>query len=192
MKPIRTERLLLRMWKPEDVEPFAALNADPLVMRHFPSTLTREQTLAAVERVHAQFDKHGWGLMAAEYKGEFIGYIGLFVVPFEAHFTPAVEIGWRLAAKYWNKGLATEGARAILRYAGEQLRLEEVVSFTTTTNLPSMRVMEKIGMHRDAAGDFDHPRLPAGHPLQRHVLYRYFPSIENASSTLPPIPPVNA
>lgn len=169
---IRTERLLLRPWKPEDFEPFCDLNADPDVMHHFPSTLTSVQTAAGWERAQAHFDRHGWGLFAAEHKGVFIGYIGLFHVPFEVHFTPAVEIGWRLAKEHWNRGLASEGARACLDFGFSKLGLKEIVAFTTPGNLASIRVMEKIGMRRDPRGDFEHPRVAPGHPLRRHVLYR--------------------
>ena len=190
---LQTGRLILRRWKPEDFEPFCAMNANLEVMRHFPSTLTREQTAAGLKRVEAHFDRHGWGLFAAEHEGLFIGYIGLFHVPFEAHFTPAVEIGWRLARTHWNRGLASEGARACLEFGFSQLGLKEIVAFTTPGNLASIRVMEKIGMRRDPEGDFEHPRVAQGHALRRHVLYRtYFPSTENASSTLPGAPPVNA
>lgn len=169
---ITTGRLLLRRWKPEDFEPFCAMNADPDVMRHFPSTLTRAQTANGLARAEAHFDRHGWGLFAAEHEGIFIGYIGLFHVPFEARFTPAVEIGWRLARQYWNRGLASEGARACLAFGWSTLELKEIVAFTTPSNLASRRVMEKIGMRHDVDGDFDHPRVASGHPLQRHVLYR--------------------
>jgi RimJ/RimL family protein N-acetyltransferase len=169
---IETERLLLRRWKPEDFEPFCAMNADAEVMRHFPSTLNPEQTRAGLRRVEAHFDRHGWGLFAVEHEGLFIGYVGLFHVPFEAHFTPAIEIGWRLAKAYWNRGLATEGARACLEYGFGQLDLREIVAFTTPMNLPSRRVMEKLGMRHDSEGGFEHPRVAPGHPLRRHVLYR--------------------
>jgi RimJ/RimL family protein N-acetyltransferase len=169
---IRTERLLLRKWREEDIEPFAAINEDPVVMRHFPATLSRAQTEAGVARIHAHFARYGWGLFAAEYEGLFIGYVGLLHVPFESHFTPAVEIGWRLGSAYWNRGLATEGARAVLDFGFREAELAEIVSFTTTGNAASRRVMEKIGMERVAAGDFDHPRVPEGSPLRRHVLYK--------------------
>ena len=174
MQEIETPRLWLRGWRPEDREPFARLNADPLVMRYFTSTLSRRESDAGVDRVEAHFQLHGFGLYAAELRetGEFIGFIGLNVPSFKAHFSPCVEIGWRLAADYWNRGLATEGAGAVLRYAFETVGLGEVVSFTVPANLPSRRVMEKIGMIRDAAGDFDHPEIAEGHPLRRHVLYR--------------------
>ena len=169
---ITTERLLLRRWKPEDFEPFCAMNADAEVMRHFPSTLSREQTAAGVKRAEAHFVRHGWGLFAIEHEGVFIGYIGLFHVPFKAHFTPAVEIGWRIARTYWNRGLASEGARACLDFGFSQLGLKEIVAFTTPGNLASLRVMQKVGMLHDPQGDFEHPRVAPGHPLKRHVLYR--------------------
>jgi RimJ/RimL family protein N-acetyltransferase len=167
-----TERLLLRRWKPEDFEPFRELNADVEVMKHFPSTLDARQTAAGLKRVEAHFERYGWGLFAAEYQEKFIGYIGLFHVPFKAHFTPAVEIGWRLARSYWNRGLASEGARACLDFGFSQLGLREIVAFTTPGNLASRRVMEKIGMQHDLQGDFEHPRVAPGHELKRHVLYR--------------------
>jgi RimJ/RimL family protein N-acetyltransferase len=169
MTRLETPRLLLRRWRDSDREPFAAMNADPRVMRYFPSTLTREESDAMVDRAEAAFDRLGFSVLAAELREtrEFVGYIGLWVPSFEAHFTPCVEIGWRLAAAHWNRGLATEGAREILRHWPCDL-----VSFTTVDNLPSRRVMEKLGFTRDPAEDFDHPRIPEGHPLRRHVLYR--------------------
>jgi RimJ/RimL family protein N-acetyltransferase len=169
-----TDRLLLREWRETDRGPFAAMNADPEVMRYFPSRLTVEETDAVLERIRLHLERRGFGLWAAEVKetGEFAGYIGLAVPSFEAHFTPCVEIGWRLAARFWNRGLATEGASAVLAFAHGGLDLEEVVSFTVTENVASRRVMEKIGMIRDLQGDFEHPRIPQGHPLSRHVLYR--------------------
>ncbi len=169
-----TARLRLRRWRDADREPFARINADPEVMRHFPAPLSRAESDALVDRAEAHFAAHGFGLWAAELRatGQLAGYIGLVVPNFEAHFTPAVEIGWRLDSALWNQGLATEGAREVLRYAFEELRLPEVVSFTVPGNLASRRVMEKIGLALDPAGDFDHPRLPEGHPLRRHVLYR--------------------
>ena len=171
---METERLLLREWKAEDRPPFAEMNADPRVMQYFPSLLTPKESDALVERVEAHFEQHRFGPWAAELKatGEFAGFIGLSVPRFEAHFTPCVEIGWRLAARFWNQGLATEGARAVLRFGFETLGLEEIVSFTAVENWASRRVMEKIRMRRDPADDFDHPEITAGHPLLRHVLYR--------------------
>ena len=150
------------------------MNADPQVMRYFPSTLTGDESDALLERIGLHFDRHGFGLWAVDDKAtsEFAGYIGLAVPSFETHFTPCVEIGWRLAAHFWNRGLATEGAASVLRFAFETLRLEEVVSYTSVINRPSRRVMEKLGMIHDRSADFDHPRIPDGHPLRRHVLYR--------------------
>jgi RimJ/RimL family protein N-acetyltransferase len=171
---LRTERLLLRRWRPKDVEAFAAINADPRVMEHFPALLSREESDARYARIAAHFDEHDFGLWAAEIPGEapFIGFIGIGIPRFEAHFTPCVEIGWRMAKHYWGRGLAPEGARACLAFGFELLKLTEIVSFTVPANMRSRRVMEKIGMIHDPGGDFDHPSLPAGHPLSRHVLYR--------------------
>jgi len=171
---IRTPRLLLRPWRAGDVDGFAALNADPRVMEFFPALITREETEASVERVNAHFARHGYGWWAVEVPGEaqFIGFVGLWNTPYETPFTPCVEIGWRLAYDYWGRGYAPEAAAACLQDGFERLELEEIVSFTATINLRSRRVMEKIGMTRDESGDFDHPRVPDGHPLQRHVLYR--------------------
>ena len=171
MTELRTERLLLRPWRDEDREPFAALNADSVVMEHFPSTMTREQSDAFVDFLMDGFAERGWGLWAVEAEGAFVGFVGLLVPRFEAHFTPAVEIGWRLARHAWGKGYATEAGRAVLDFAFGELGLDEVVSFTATTNLPSQRVMQRLGMTHDPADDFDHPRVPEG-PLRRHVLYR--------------------
>jgi RimJ/RimL family protein N-acetyltransferase len=169
---LRTARLLLRPWKEADREPFAALNADPVVMEHFPSTLTREESDAFVDRITAGLDRRGWGLWAVEIDGPatFAGFVGLNPVTFDAPFAPAVEIGWRLARAHWNQGLATEAARAVVDHGFATLGLDEIVSFTATTNVASQRVMQKLGMTNDR--DFDHPALPVGHRLRRHVLYR--------------------
>lgn len=174
MTTLTTERLILRAWRIEDREPFARMNADPVVMEFFPALLTREESDAGVDRVEAHFARHGFGLWAAELKasGEFIGFIGLSTPRFEAHFTPCVEIGWRLAAAHWGKGLATEGALAAAEFGFGELKLKELVSFTAVENARSRRVMEKIGMTHNFADDFDHPELPEGHRLLRHVLYR--------------------
>jgi RimJ/RimL family protein N-acetyltransferase len=171
---IFTARLRLRPWLAADRAPFAALNADPLVMEHFPATLSRGESDALADRIDAKFQKHRFGFWAVEIQGivPFAGFIGLSVPSFETHFTPCVEIGWRLARNYWNQGFATEGAAAALRHAYGSLRLAEVVAFTPPGNARSRRVMEKLGMQYDPAGDFDHPLIPAGHPLCRHVLYR--------------------
>jgi RimJ/RimL family protein N-acetyltransferase len=169
-----TERLLLRRWREEDREPFAAMNADPTVMEHFPAPLDRAGSDTFVDRIIAQHEQHGWGLWALEVRdtGRFIGFTGLAVPRFEAHFTPAVEIGWRLAREAWGFGYATEAALAALAAGFDELGLDEIVSFTAVGNTRSRAVMERIGMLHDPADDFDHPGLPEGHPLRRHVLYR--------------------
>jgi RimJ/RimL family protein N-acetyltransferase len=174
MSELTTDRLLLRQWKDSDYEPFAALNADPAVMEHFPAPMTTEASDGFVDRIRGDLDRRGFGLWALEVRdtGEFIGFTGLSVPSFEAHFTPAVEVGWRLAKGAWGNGYATEAALASLAYGFQTAGLEEIVSFTATPNLPSQRVMERIGMTHDEAGDFDHPRLEPGHRLERHVLYR--------------------
>lgn len=171
---IETGRLRLRMWRDEDISPFAALNADQAAMRFLPGVMTAEETRAMVARIRAHFDAHGFGLWAVEASGvaPFVGFVGLQHVAFEAPFTPAVEIGWRLAPSHWGKGYATEAAKAALRYGFEVLNLDQIVSFTVPANMPSRAVMVRIGMRRDPADDFDHPRLAEGHPLRRHVLYR--------------------
>jgi len=173
-KVLRTERLILRGPREADREPFARLNADSRVMEFFPSALSREESDALLDRIKAHFEQYGFSWCAAELResGEFIGFVGLVVPRFEAAFTPCVEIGWRLAAEFWGLGLATEGARAVVEYAFEELGLKELVSFTTAANMRSRRVMEKLGMTHDAGDDFDHPTLPEGHLQRRHVLYR--------------------
>lgn len=173
-RELQTERLLLRRWRLEDREPFAAINADPRVMEHFPGLYSRAESDAGVDRIEAHFEKHDFGLWAVEIPGvaPFAGFVGLAIPRFEASFTPCVEIGWRLAAEHWDRGYATEGARAALAFGFESLRLNEIVSYTVPENVRSRRVMEKLGMTHDVAHDFDHPLLPVGHPLSRHVLYR--------------------
>lgn len=173
-REIRTDRLLLRRWLATDLDPFAALNADPRVAEFLPTPLSREQGDAFVARIGSHFDQHGFGLWAVEVRdvAPFAGFIGLSTPRFEAHFTPSVEIGWRIAAEHWGRGYATEGARAALAFGFEVLRLNEIVSITVPKNARSRHVMEKIGMTYDPADDFDHPLLAEGHPLRRHVLYR--------------------
>lgn len=170
---LTTERLLLRRWREEDREPFRRLNADPRVMEFLPAMAPAASDRALL-RFERHFERHGFGLWAAELRenGALLGFVGLSAPQFEAPFMPAVEIGWRLAADYWGRGLATEGAREALRYGFEEAGLERIVSFTVPANLRSRRVMEKLGMTHDPQGDFDHPNLPPGHPLRRHVLYR--------------------
>lgn len=171
---IKTERLILRPWREEDLEPFAQLNADPRVMEYFPSVKSYEETSEEFGLIRGGFETIGWGFWAASLieSGQFIGFIGLKNVGFTANFTPAVEIGWRLAHEYWGRGYATEGAKASLKYGFETLQLDEIVSFTPTQNKRSQNVMQKIGMTHYPEKDFDHPRLSEGHWLRRHVLYQ--------------------
>jgi RimJ/RimL family protein N-acetyltransferase len=171
---IVTSRLMLREWADADAEPFAALNSDLRVMEFFPAVLTRAESDAQMAAISAFIAGHGYGLYAAEEKasGRFIGFVGLSPASFAAHFTPAIEIGWRLARDTWGKGYATEAARAVADHAFGPLGLDALVSFTAEWNRPSRRVMEKLGMTHDPAEDFRHPRLPADHKLSRHVLYR--------------------
>lgn len=171
---IATARLKLREWTAADAEPFAALNGDPRVMEFFPAALTRAQSDAQMEAIQAFIADHGYGLYAAEEKasGRFIGFVGLWPPSFEAHFTPAIEIGWRLARDAWGQGYASEAARAVVDHAFQLLDLDALVSFTAEWNRPSRRVMEKLGMTHDPADDFRHPKLPPDHKLSRHVLYR--------------------
>lgn len=169
-----TERLRLRRWRAEDAEPFARLNADPEVMRHFPGPLDRERSDALLRRISGDLDRRGWGLWALEERssGLMLGFTGLSLVSFEAPFTPAVEIGWRLLPSHWGRGLATEAAGAALAFGFGELGLDEIVAFTAVGNVRSRAVMRRLGMARDSAEDFDHPLIAEGHPLRRHVLYR--------------------
>lgn len=169
---IQTERLRLRTWRADDLDRFAEINAHSDVMAYFPAPLSREETRDMIERLQTHQADHGFCFWAVDHLANdtLIGMIGLSRPKMETWFTPCVEIGWRLHPAFWGKGLATEGALACLHYGWEVLGLEEIVSFTAGINLPSQRVMEKIGMRRD--GVFDHPALPDGHELQPHVLYR--------------------
>ncbi|MFL6155236.1 MAG: GNAT family N-acetyltransferase [Marmoricola sp.] len=174
MSGLRTERLDLRQWRESDREPFAALNADPVVMEHFPKLLTRAESDAMIDRHEVALAAGEPGVFAAEVRatGEFIGFIGLAVPKFHAAFTPCVEVGWRLARSAWGQGYASEAGLAALRYGFTTLGLDEIVSFTSVGNLRSRAVMERIGMTRDPAEDFEHPNLEPGHRLRPHVLYR--------------------
>jgi RimJ/RimL family protein N-acetyltransferase len=170
---IETAQLRLRPWRSEDLAPFATLNADPAVMEYFPKTLDRAESDAVVGRIDAHFAEHGFGFWAVEIKdGPFIGLVGLVVPRWTAAFTPCVEIGWRLAAAYWGCGYASEAAAAALDHGFDVLGLNEIVACTLPGNRRSRAVMERLGMRRSAADDFDHPSVPAGHLMTRHVLYR--------------------
>jgi len=171
---LRTERLLVRRWREEDRGPFAELNADPEVMEHFPSVLTRAESDAIADRIESRMAEDGFGFWALEVagSGEFIGFTGMARTRFDSHFTPAVEIGWRLGRKSWGLGYAGEAARAVLEYGFTEAGLDEIVSFTAVGNVRSQAVMRRIGMIRDENGDFEHPFVPEGHALRLHVLYR--------------------
>jgi RimJ/RimL family protein N-acetyltransferase len=171
---LRTERLQLRSWRDDDLEPFAALNADPAVMEFFPGPLDRAHSDAMVGRMQQRLDDRGFGFLATERldTAELIGFVGLSVPRFDAPFMPAVEIGWRLARSAWGHGFATEAARRVLEDGFDRVGLAEVVSFTAAANERSRAVMRRLEMSHDPADDFDHPMLPEGHPLRRHVLYR--------------------
>jgi RimJ/RimL family protein N-acetyltransferase len=165
-------RVILRQWNDADLEPFAAMNADPEVMEFFPNPSTMEQSLASLARLKRGIDERGWGLWAVEIEQEFAGFTGLADPNLEAHFTPCVEIGWRFHRRFWGRGYALEAAQVALRFAFETLRLQEVVSFTAQLNERSQRLMQRLGLTHSALDDFEHPMLPAGHPLRHHVLYR--------------------
>jgi len=169
-----TERLILRRWRHSDRLPFSRLNAHPRAMEFMPGVLSRAESDRLTDRIEAHFLEHGFGLCAVELRQShcFLGFIGLSVPGFQAKFTPCVEIGWRLSPAHWGQGLATEGSREMVRSAFEVVGLKALVSFTPPGNLRSRRVMERLGMTRDPTEDFDHPLLPEGHPLRRHVLYR--------------------
>lgn len=171
---LESERLLLRPWCEEDFEPFAKMNSDPRVREYFPSLLTREESDISAGIAKEWIEKNGWGFWAVSVKdlADFIGFIGMQNVPFDAPFTPAVEIGWRLAFEHWDKGYATEGALAALKFGFETLKLNEIVAFTALENRRSRKVMEKIGMTHSSEDDFDHPKIPVGHPLRKQALYR--------------------
>ncbi len=169
---IRTERLILRRWIDSDLDPFAAMNSDPEVMRYLPSPMTRQASEDMIGRMDTHLDEQGWGLWALDHEGSFLGFAGLANTRFDSHFTPAVEVGWRLARQAWGQGFATEAASAALRVGFLDVGLPEVVSLTVPSNERSWRVMERLGMTRDPADDFDHPFIEPGHVLRRHLLYR--------------------
>ncbi len=174
MKPLETDRLILRSWRESDLLPMVAINQDPKVCEYFPEIGNRDTTIALIDRIIKHDEENGFSLYAVEIKasGEMIGFLGLMKPSFDAHFTPAIEIGWRLSSQHWNQGFATEGAKVVLQHAFTDLNLDEVVSFTALNNQASRRVMEKIGMKRNPNDDFDHPKLSKDCSLKRHVLYR--------------------
>jgi RimJ/RimL family protein N-acetyltransferase len=171
---LHTRRCVLRQWKDSDLPPWAAMNADAQVRRYFPGIASEEQARGEAERCRDAIAQRGWGMWALEVPGmlPFAGFVGLNVPHYDAPWVPAVEIGWRLSSAAWGQGLATEAAQAALGFGFARLGLREIVAITVPTNAPSRRVMDRLGMVHDADGDFDHPRVESGHPLQRHVLYR--------------------
>lgn len=171
---LRTPRTVLRAWKDSDLPAWCEMNADAEVRKHFPSVHTEAEAVGEADRIRAQIAQHGWGFWALEVPGvtPFAGVVGLLVPAYEAHFVPCVEIGWRLARGTWGNGYAIEAARAAARFAFDVLDQDEIIAITVPANTPSRKVMERLGMRHDAAGDFDHPRVPEGHPMRRHVLYR--------------------
>lgn len=180
---IETERLLLRQWRNEDLRQLIEMNSDPKVMEFISPILSEDQSKAMMERANKSWEENGYGRFAVEVleTGSVIGFIGLAVTRIDAHFTPAVEIGWRLSTQYWGKGYATEGAIAVTNFAFNYLELTELISFTSAVNLRSRRVMEKIGFQRNPIDDFDHPNLSPDNPLKPNVLYRKF---ANAKTSL--------
>jgi RimJ/RimL family protein N-acetyltransferase len=186
---LTTPRLILRHWRHSDRIPFQAINADPRVMEFMPGPLFPQQSDDLIARIELHFHHHGFGLCAAEdiETKTLIGFIGLNIPSYDAPFMPAVEIGWRLAADYWGRGFATEGARAVVDHAFNALQLNSLVAFTVPGNLRSRRVMEKLGMTHNPADDFDHPSLPPGHRFRRHVLYR----LQRSEDSPSPSPPSN-
>jgi RimJ/RimL family protein N-acetyltransferase len=171
---LHTKRCVLRPWKDSDLAPWCEMNADADVRRYFPSVLTHEQARGEAQRCRDAIAQRGWGMWALEAPGAFAfaGFVGLAVPHYDAPWIPAVEIGWRLPRAAWGQGFATEAAQAALDFGFARLGLGEIVAIAVPSNAPSLRVMDRLGMVRDDGGDFDHPRIEAGHPLRRHVLYR--------------------
>lgn len=171
---LQTKRLLLRQWKNEDLSLFAEMNSDKRVMKYFPSLLSKQESEEFAQNIQVELREKQYGLWAIELKEHtsFIGFVGLHYQDFLAHFTPCIEIGWRLAYEFWRKGYAFEAASKVIDYAFQSLHLKEIVSFTARTNQPSRNLMEKLGMRRNAADDFYHTKIPKDHPLSLHVLYK--------------------
>jgi len=171
---LKTKHLIIRTWQEQDLDPMSVINQDPLVCEFLPKIGNRAETENLIRRFMLHYEKYGFTAYAVELNsnGTLIGFVGLLVASFEAHFTPAVEIGWRLGSQYWGKGYATEAAKSVVDFAFTTLKLKEIVSFTIENNMRSRQVMEKIGMHHNPDDDFDHPKLPKKSPLCKHVLYR--------------------
>ncbi len=171
---LHTQRLTLRRWSQSDVEPFAEMNFDSEVMEFFPKTLSLEESVDLIRKIEEHFEKNGFGLWAVEIKTtkEFIGFVGLSIPSFEAHFMPCIEIGWRIKRSAWGNGYATEAAKKVVEDGFTRVGLSEIVSFTSILNQRSIKVMERIGMNRDLAGDFLHPLVADESHLKAHILYR--------------------
>ena len=172
---LQTSRLILRNWKQNDIEPFAILNSDPRVCQFLPNVLSQEETLTSVMKIQSHFKKHAFGLFAVELISTktFIGFVGLKYFSFDSHFTPSVELAWRLSWENWGQGLATEAAQKVTQYGFETLGLPEILAITAKNNQGSRRVMEKLGMFTNEDENFLHPQLEYSHPLAEHVLYRF-------------------
>ncbi|MCH9633471.1 MAG: Acetyltransferase [Chlamydiae bacterium] len=171
---IQTERLILRQWRADDLPAFAKLNADERVLHFFPSILTEEQSDLLAEIIQKELNEKDYGLWAVELKEgpSFIGFVGLHYQDFKADFTPCIEIGWRLAFEQWGKGYAAEAASEVIKYAFDKLKLQKLVSFTSASNIRSIKLMKRLGMTHNPLDDFEHPKLPEGHALRKHVLYK--------------------
>ena len=172
---LQTSRLILRNWKQNDIEPFAILNSDPRVCEFLPNVLSQGETLTSVIKIQSHFKKHAFGLFAVELISTktFIGFVGLKYFSFDSHFTPSVELAWRLSWENWGQGLATEAAQKVTQYGFETLGLPEILAITAKNNQRSRRVMEKLGMFTNEDENFLHPQLEYSHPLAEHVLYRF-------------------
>jgi RimJ/RimL family protein N-acetyltransferase len=166
------EHVLLRQWLDCDLDPYAAMNADPEVMRYFPALLTKTEAAASMQRLRKAIDERGWGFWAVEVDGVLAGLTGLSIPNFTAHFTPCVEIGWRFRREFWGRGIAYRAARDALKFGFESLKLPEIVAFTAAINARSRRLMERLMFERDLTCDFEHPSIPEAHVLRPHVLYR--------------------
>jgi RimJ/RimL family protein N-acetyltransferase len=164
--------VVLRQWRDSDFELYFEMNSDPEVMRHFPAILTRQEASDSLNRLKGGIEERGWGVWAVDVEGIFAGMTGLLSPRFTAPFTPCIEILWRFRRQFWGRGLAYAAALQALEYGFSTLQLAEIVAFTAASNLRSIRLMERLEFTRDIEGDFEHPRIPPGHPLRHHVLYR--------------------
>ena len=171
---LQSERLILRAWQDRDRAPYFELASDPVVMQHLTLLATREASDAWIDRHRGQLAEHGFAYWAVELRAtsRLVGAVGLSRVNYDAHFTPAIGVGWRLAQPYWGHGYASEAAHTALEHGFEELGLEEIVAVTIPANIRSQQVMRRLGMTYSPADDFDHPRLPEGHPRRRCMLCR--------------------